>query len=359
MSVSNIAESPGHLIRRGLAFFSCLCFVVISLTSLGLAQGERFLVESSVDRSTITVGDPITYTLTITRAESVAVEPPEMGINLGQFEIRDYEVLEPRRTEAGTITESYSYVISIYDVGEFEIPPVTVAYSDGQGETQEVSTQAIRITVNSVKPSEAEDIKDIKPPLEILGTSRIYFWAAGALVLVMCVVAFLYLWRRKKRRAEVEGEELGPPRPAHEIAYEELERIEHLHLQEQGLIKQFYSEVSEVIRRYVGRRYYIITMELTTGELVDSMAEAEVEEQHVVAVQSFLEECDLVKFAKFIPSKEVMYETIPRARTIIDATKETALILPVEKKEQVPQEAASAVETEPLVSDAETRIGDT
>ena len=86
------------------------------------AQQDQILIESSVDRSTITVGDPITYTLTITRAESVVVQPPEMGINLGQFEIRDYEIVEPRKTETDLITESYSYVISVYDVGEFEIP---------------------------------------------------------------------------------------------------------------------------------------------------------------------------------------------------------------------------------------------
>ncbi|UCE18303.1 MAG: BatD family protein [Gemmatimonadota bacterium] len=328
--------------------FSTYLLALLCFTSLGYAQQERILVESSVDRSTITVGDPITYTLSITRAESVKVEPPEMGINLGQFEIRDYEIVEPRKTQAGGLTESYSYVISVYDVGEFEIPPVTIAYTDVDDRRREINSQAIRITVNSVKSSEAEDIMDIKPPVEISGTRNIYLWGAAALLLALCVLIVLVLWRRKRSRAEVREEELGPPRPAHEIAYEELERIEGLNLIEQGLIKEFYTEVSEVIRRYVGYRYYIITMELTTAELVDSMKEAEIHEGPIETIRSFLEECDLVKFAKFIPSRERMSELIPRARAIVDATKETLLPTIPEKKEEIEDQRPETVETEPV-----------
>lgn len=302
---------------------SVFCWSLLAVLLLGsrsLAQREQILVESSVDRSVITVGDPITYTLTITRAESVAVEPPQMGVNLGQFEIRDYEVLEPRKTETGAIRESYSYIISIYDTGEFEIPPVRIVYTDLEGRAREISSQAIRITVNSVKPSQAEDIKEIKPPVEIAAGTKTHLWV-GAVVLAVGGLVWLYLWRRKRARREVEEEKLGPPRPAHQIAYEELKRIESLNLIEQGLIKQFYTEVSEVIRRYVGHRYRIITMELTTEELIDSMADAGIQQEHVAAVRSLLEECDLVKFAKFVPRKEVMYDAIPRAKAIVEATR--------------------------------------
>lgn len=312
------------------------------------AQEEQILIESSVDRSIITVGDPITYTLTITRAESVKVDPPEMGVNLGQFEIRDYEVFEPQKTEAGTITESYSYVISIYDTGEFEIPPVTITYTDVKGQERQINSQAITITVNSVKPSEAEDIKGIKPPVEIVGRSTIYLWGAGALLFITCALVFFYLWKRKRARGEIEEEELEPLRPAHEIAYEELERIESLDLIAKGLIKRYYTEASEVIRRYVGHRYRIITMELTTAELVDSMIEEEIEKEHITAIQSFLEESDLVKFAKYHPSQEVMYELIPRARAIVDALRETLIIPFEEKTERADEREVERTEAEPV-----------
>lgn len=325
---------------------SLYLLVILSLASSAYSQKNQILVESFVDRSTITVGDPITYTLTITRAESVVVEPPEMGINLGQFEIRDYEIVEPQTTQTGGITESYSYVISVYDVGEFEIPPVTILYTDTEGHKREINSQAIQITVESVKPSEAEDILDIKPPVDILGTRNIYLWGAVALLLVLISLTVLFLWKRKRARGDVEEEKLGPPRPAHEIAFEELERIESLNFIEQGLIKELYTEVSEVMRRYVGHRYYIITMELTTAELVDSMRDAEIGEEHIETIRLFLEECDLVKFAKYIPPEESMYELVPKARAIVDATMETLLAPFPEKKEEIEDQGTETLETE-------------
>ena len=153
----------------------------------------------------------------------------------------------------------------------------------------------------------------------------------------------------------VEEEDLGPPRPAHEIAYEELERIEGFNLIEQGLIKEFYTEVSEVIRRYVGHRYFIITMELTTAELVDSMMDAEIDEEHVETIRSFLEECDLVKFAKYIPPRAIIYELVPKARAIVAATQETILAPVEDVKEDTDVEP---IEAEPVSADAESSMKD-
>jgi hypothetical protein len=349
-------------IKRGVGLqVSIVAGGIVALLFIPLllgAQEGQILVESSVDRATITVGDPVTYTLTITRAESVVVRPPEMGINLGQFEIRDYEIVEPQMTDAGLITERYSFVISVYDVGEFEIPPLTISYTDLQGQQREIRSQAIDITVNSVKPSEAEDIKDIKPPVEMRGTRNVYLWVGVALLCIFAALILIFLWRRKRAVRKIGEEELGPPRPAYEIAYEELERVENLNLIDRGFFKLYYTELSEILRRYIGQRYRIITMELTTAELVDSMEEEEIEEVHIEEIRLFLEECDLVKFAKFIPPKEEMDAAISKARAIVDATKETLLGPADEVKDEVVEEAGESMEAEPVGADAESSVTD-
>lgn len=114
----------------------------------------------------------------------------------------------------------------------------------------------------------------------------------------------------------------GPPRPAHLIAYEELERIDKLKLIEKREIKRYYTEISEVIRRYISRRYEVQTMELTTGEIIDGMLAAEVDGEHVSLFQEFLEECDLVKFARYLPPRKSMEEAIDWARSLVGKTKQ-------------------------------------
>lgn len=122
--------------------------------------------------------------------------------------------------------------------------------------------------------------------------------------------------------AEEGIEYTGPPRPAHLIAYEELERIGKLKLIEKGEIKRYYTEISEVIRRYISRRYEVQTMELTTGEIIDGMLAAEVDGEDVSLFQEFLEGSDLVKFAKYLPLRERMEKAIDWARSLVEKTKQ-------------------------------------
>ena len=142
--------------------------------------------------------------------------------------------------------------------------------------------------------------------------------------------------------------ESAPPRPPHEIAYEELERIESLSFLEQGLIKKHYTEISEVIRRYIGHRFGIITMELTTGELIDSLADEELDGSMISTIRVFLEECDLVKFAKFIPGEDQTSTSLPRARSIVDETKETLLFSNESEEADEPDEENISGELEPV-----------
>ena len=303
---------------RGIRSILLLTAALLFYTS-AQSHASSISIESAVDRSTITVGDLVAYTLTLRRGARDQVEKPPMAINLGQFEIRDYRVLEPRRMKDGRIEEKTEYLITAYKTGDYEIPPVTVKFVTAGGDTGRISSEKIAIKIESVKLSEAGDIKDIKPPVEIPGDIPIWTIALIGVVLISGIALAFYLWRRKRKELVA----LEPPsEPMDYLA--EFDRIGTMGLLERGAYKEYYTLLSETLRRYLGDRFGIEAMERTTYEICQDIPERAIPQESPSLIESFLSQCDLVKFAKFSPSGEEMQEMPELGKRIVSMIGETA-----------------------------------
>lgn len=307
--------------------FPVLIILFAVIFSSGLfGQSEKpasaISVESSVDRDKITIGDLIKYSVIVRRNPDVEVQMPPPGANLGMFEIRDYNIAEPDK-ENKQIVEQINYSISTFETGEFEIPPLGIRYTvAGDTTVQELRTESIKITVESLKPSEEGDIRDIKMPLEIPRSYRqlIFIIIVCVLVIAIGVLSFFFIKRYK------EGKSLIPkraklPRPPHEVALEDLEKLVASNLLASSEVKKYYVTISEIIRRYIEGRFFIIALEMTTTQLLDNMQQANIAPETIELTREFLENCDLVKFAKYIPTNEENEKIIQQAFDFVNQTK--------------------------------------
>jgi len=304
--------------RSGL-WVAVLLLVVLSGSQLG-AQDAPLSVTSAVNRSRITIGDLITYTVTVSSREDVKVEMPGLGANLGGFEIRDYQVLEPK-TEGDRRVSTYQYSISTFQTGEFEIPPLAIRYAlPGQSEPQTISTQSIKIVVESLKPSEAGDIRDVKPPVEIpRDWGRILQWTALGLVLAAAAAAGFVWYRRRRRQPEV-APPCEPSRPAHEVALEALARLEGMTPASRVEVMRYYVDVSQILRVYVEGRWGIDALEMTTEDLLGQLEASGLGGSIVDRFRGLLGRCDVVKFAKYEPPSAWHSEVLAGAREIVTLT---------------------------------------
>ncbi len=308
--------------------FPAKTFLVIGLL-FGLVgnclsfQGE-ISIDSKVDKSTITIGDLIKYTVTVTRSPEINLDVPELAANLGAFEIRDYSVHAPAE-EYGTVLDRVDYTISTFDVGDFEIPPLVYHYSfPGDSTLHELATQKIKIHVKSLEPSEAGDIRDIKQPVPIERDYRkLIIWTSVAVAFLVLLAISLYIWRRQRAGKGILPIKVEPPRPADQVAWEELRILQESTLLQEGRIKEYYVCVSEIIRRYIEGRYFVVALEMTSYELTNDLLAADVEPENVERIRRFLEVCDLVKFAKFQPGDEQHQSVMTSAFEIVERTKVT------------------------------------
>jgi hypothetical protein len=124
-----------------------------------------------------------------------------------------------------------------------------------------------------------------------------------------------------------------PPRPPWEVALERLDEVRHAGLLEQGRFGEYFDRVSDAVRGYLGARYGFDGLESTTDEMLAALNKAQLGGIALPEVASFLQECDLVKFANMTPTQpectsalqageHIVRATMPRARAF-DATPPT------------------------------------
>ncbi len=293
---------------------------VASLLLIGHANAEpeaELVARSSVDRSTITVGDRIHYRIELSYPESTEIQAPGFGVHLGEFEVKDYNLAEPKKGKDGRMHAVYEYVISTFTTGQYAIPSVAIAYRIPGGVPSQIWTDKIDIMVESVKPSESGDIQDIKEPVEIKGGLDWWFYALIGLVAVGGIVSGLHYWSRRRK----ELRKAKPAKPPYEAAIEELEILLGSGLLESGRFREFHFRLSEIIRKYLGVRYDFNAPDLTSDELIEKLPGIGFENDLLTGSVEFLRKTDLVKFADHQPADEESKLVIENAKQILEMTK--------------------------------------
>jgi hypothetical protein len=159
---------------------------------------------------------------------------------------------------------------------------------------------------------------DIRPLKDIVGIGM-RFPAAYIVILVLiaaAVLIFIYLKNKKKAEEKL----VLPPRLAEAIARDALKALNEMRLIEKGLIKEYYIRLSDIIRTYIENRYKIFSMDRTTWELFQEMKSKRIERSHIDKINYFLEDCDMVKFAKYAPDQKEMEEIYKKAEEIVNIT---------------------------------------
>lgn len=294
------------------AFF--ISFVVLQKVN------AQVRVSSSVDKSRIKIGDLIRYEVRFNYADGIEIQTPGLGSNLGAFEIRDFEDLPPIENDGG-FEKTISYHISTFDTGAYVIPPISIGYTVLADSSEHfLETEPIDIYVESMKPSEAGDIRGLKQQMEIpLDVQRIILLSlAGLLILLALIIAWWY--RKKRQHGGLFHKPPPPPRPAHEIALEKLTALEKSGMLAAGAFKDYFSQLSEILREYLEGRFHIPALESTTFEILSALEGLENETLDRQGLHRILELSDLVKFAKFTPQESDGPEGLQFVRKFVHDT---------------------------------------
>jgi len=316
-----LADGPGRALVLPAALVAATLLLPAgpALPAGLLAQEPRIV--TSLDTTTITVGDRLTLDAIVEHAPDAAILWPD-SLDLAPFEVIAVDTL-PEGRGGGRARSGFRIFVTAFELGALEIPPLTARVVSAEGDTTSVSSDRWRVEVVSVGLDEEGGIREIRGPRSIpIGVWGLFPWLAGVLL-----VALLTWWWLRRRGGPSEAPTVAatPARPAHDVALEALATLEAADLPGRGEIKRFHVEVSEIVRIYLERRYGVPALETTTRELMTALqtphATGEVPSDVRHDLRRLLERCDLVKFAKYEPPPEASRELVPLARAIVERTR--------------------------------------
>lgn len=323
-----------QILRKGvlcLPLFICLA---------GFGQSQP-LIASEADTTAIRIGEQIRFKITVESDTTATVIFPE-GQTFSPLEtVEALKTDTTRRNDRMTLQKIYA--LTQFDSGSYIIPIQRIEI-DGQGYfTDSLSVRVGTVPVDTTK----QNMYDIKP-LMAVEKSHADTWKLVLLVLAcLLVLGGLLYWFvfRKKPLTEAEKVALLPP---YDRALLELKRLENSKYLIQDEYKQYYTELTAIVRSYLEEDVHVSALESTTGQLIDTLhmmtdaGELKLDESTILQFQKILETADLVKFAKSKPSTSVAEADRKLVEQLLTRTKE-ALPEPTEEELQQQEEYQEAL----------------
>ena len=286
-------------------------------------------VAARVDRAEAHVGDPIRVSIVTVAKTGVPVNLPGT-FDLGPFSLLGRDEASEQNLGDGRIRREFGIRVAAYEPGPAELPAIDVTYLGPHGEVKAVRTAPIAIKIASLIANEPEPaLKDAAAPVSVMEENRVPLYVGGALLAagLGALITFFVVRKLRARRGDRPG---PPPRPAHEIALERLDRLGAYGFLEDADNRPFYFAVSEVIRDYLGARYGFDSLELTTDELIAKLGRTgrELPGFMMGEIHGWLSACDLVKFAKISPSAGEARGALESAIRIVTSTRPAPALRP-------------------------------
>lgn len=304
----NIKHTYSNLnISGGLGFL----FLICSFLLVDSASAQQ--VSARIDSTTIKIGEQIKYQIEVQSNPEDLVVFPE-GNTFSPLEMVESLEVDTLREKANYKLLK-EYFLTQFDSGKYMIPRQEVLIESGSFYTDSILVEVNDVVVDTTK----QKLYPIKPSVEVPPGFSIpeWLWWLLGIFLIAGLVAFLIIRKKKKDAEEFEL-------PPYEEAMAELQKLDNAHYLEKREIKEYYSQLSFAVRKYLDRKIYDHGLERTTGELIlyleeqKSQGKLNLTNETIRDFEKILKRADLAKFARSKPDVITAKEDRSKTQHIID-----------------------------------------
>lgn len=315
---------------------SCLAFLISLLFSPFLLDAQSYQASATIDSTNILIGDFLDVKLTVKVPEGKDVFIPQIDqavlddtgiewINSSSFDtIR----------ESGSVVLKQNIIVTSYDEGNYVFPSIPVF---GLDSALLAHTDPIAFSVTTIPVDTTASFMDIKMPVkEPLKFKELlpYLLMTVAVMAIVALIVFIVLKYVKKKKPKGTHAPSKPKVKPDVAAIAALEKLRVSKLWQEGKVKLYYSELTEIIRTYIDGRFEINAMEMVSSEILQELNTQKVPEEAYNKIRDMLTVADLVKFAKWEPMPDDHDRCMKDAFAFVELTPEKSNQEPEKEKSQ-------------------------
>ena len=269
--------------RRVLLFI-----ILIACTLLGFAQSG---VEVKIKPIEMMIGEQAQVTVTVQAPEGAKVEMPTFQPR--QQIVAGVEVIATQRTDDRTLL----LTLTSFDGNLYYLPPFKVKVNGKTVESKSLALKVVEVEVDTTKLDKFFGPKDVQDNPFQWSDWKLSFWLSILILVLWAVAYYLYL-RLRDNKPIIARIKIVKRLLPHQKAMKEIEQIKADKMVASEDQKEYYTKLTDTLRKYIEERYGFSAMEMTSSEIIARLTSSG-DQQSLDELRRLFMTADLVKFAKY------------------------------------------------------------
>jgi len=267
-------------------------YILLFISTISFAQ--KPMVKAEIDTTNIRIGEQFQLKISVDETQNVIIP---------KIQLKGLEVIDSTRIDTIKNSLIRRYILTGFDSGAFYIPQQQIFVKNQAFLTDSLLINIATIAIDTAKVKKFP-IKSIKKEPYTFDDFRIYIYLILA---ILAIIGFWIYWFVIRKRKETEDAPTYRTLPPFEEAILRLNELDEKLLWQNNKIKEYYSELTEIVRGYIERELKVPALENTTDEVLamikdfKNLDSIETSKETIKKLKDLLREADLVKFAKSKP----------------------------------------------------------
>ena len=274
--------------------------IIWVMSAIGAVSVWAQSVEASIDNIEMLIGEQAHVTLKAVAKENAKVEFPQFQPT--QYVTPGVEVLacqpqEDKQTDEGFVERSMVYTLTSFDDTLYYIPPLTVKIDGKPYESKSLALKVLTMEVDTAHADKFFPPKGVQEnPFQWSEWSPI-FWLSVVLLIILAITYYIYI-RLRDNKPIITHIRIVKKLLPHQKAMKEIEQIKADKMVTAENSKEYYTKLTDTLRKYIEERYGFSAMEMTSSEIIEKLMATQ-DQKALDELRELFTTADLVKFAKY------------------------------------------------------------